>query len=180
MISSSLLISECYVKDNGPVVGAFDFQYLIPFVKIAQDIDVSEIVGERLLNRIYEGVANSDLNPDEVILLESYIQPVVLHYAMYRGMNHLVFKVDNSGLTKRNSDSGTSADLNESSFLAEQEKTIAESYGRRLADYLDNNGSLYPEYKTESEGEIKPSDTARFSGGLWLGSGFIIDEDCEI
>jgi len=89
---------------------------------------------------------------------------------MYRGLNFLLFKPDNSGVSKRNPENGTAAELNETSFLADSEKTVAESYGKRLADYLDANAALYPQYKTEIDGQINPMNTPSFSGGMSLGN----------
>lgn len=171
MISSSLLIDDCYAKDNSGIVGSWDFEYLIPFVKISQDINLSQLIGEALLLRLYEGV-NTDpdtLTADERALLINYIQPVVLHFALYRGMDNLGLKIDNSGLVRRNSENGTAVELSETSYLGDKEKTIAESYGKRLVDFLDANADLYPQYKDEVLGQIKPSNTPSFSGGMYLG-----------
>lgn len=169
MKTKCVLISACHFKENSPIVGNFDYDFILPFIKAATDIDISELTGESMLIRICEGVIAEDLNDNEVILLEEYIQPSLVHFAMYRGMNFLLVKPDNSGLVKRNSENGTAIELNESSFLADQEKTVAESYGKRLKDYLEANKDLYPEYKQEIEGQIKPSDTPSYSGGLYLG-----------
>ena len=179
MISRAILVSECHFKSDSGVVGQFDYDFLLPFVKISQDLDLSEIMGQALLNRLYQGVTDNDLNAEETLLLDEYVRPVVVHFALFRGMNNLVFKISNSGLEKRNSENGTAAELNESSFLADQEKTIAESYARRLADFLCAHTEDYPEYDTESDGEIEPNTHARFSGGLWLGRSNECDNNCK-
>lgn len=169
MRSKSILISECHFKENSPIVGNFDYDFILPFIQVAQDIDVAECVGQSLLTRIQQGVIDADLNADETILLEEYIQPALVHYAMFRGMNFLAVKPDNSGLVRRDSENGTSIDMNETSFLADKEKNVAESYGQRLKDYLTTSVDLYPEYGQELDGQIDPTTTPSYSGGMWLG-----------
>ena len=173
MRSKAILISECHFKEASPIVGSFDYAYILPFIKTAQDIDISELVGESLLNKIFEGILPDPdtLTPEEKVLLEDYIQPALVHFAMYRAMDFLNVKPDNSGLVRRNSENGTALDMNESSFLADKEKTVAESYGKRLTDYLEANAHVFPEYRDEVLGQIQPITTPSYSGGLWLGKG---------
>lgn len=171
MISKALLVSSCRFKENSPIVGNFSYEYIVPFLKIAQDLLLSQIIGERLLVRLYEAIVPDPdtLNPNEKTLLDDYITPFLIHSAMAKAYTNLLFKPDNSGLVKRDSENGTAADMNEASFLQDQEKTIGESYGLRLKEYLEANRLSYPEYNTEIPGEIKPANTPSFTGGLWLG-----------
>lgn len=170
MISKSILVPSCTFKSQSPIVGNFDYEFILPFLRIAQDIDISERTGERLLKYIEQGVVDSTLSADDVILLEEYIQPTAIHFAMSRAYTNLLFKPDNSGIVRRNSENGASAEMSEAAFLQDQEKTVAESYGRRLVDYLNANEAKYAAYRTETDGEIKPADTPSFTGGLFLGT----------
>lgn len=171
MLTKVILLSDCTFKELSPIVGNFSYEYLVPFVRIATDIDISEIIGEKMLKKLEAGVATEpdSLNSQEQLLLIDYIQPALVHLAMARAYTNLLFKPDSSGIVKRDSENGTSADMNEASFLQDQEKVIGQSYSKRLKDYLEANRELYPEYNTEVPGEIKPSDTPSFNGGLWLG-----------
>ena len=170
MRTKSVLVSEDDFKEMSPIVGNFDYDFLLPFVSQAQDIDISQLMGEALLKRINDGVIADDLNADETTLLEDYIQPSLVAFTMFRSMNFLSIKPDNSGLVRRNSENGQAIDMNESSFLADSQKTVAESYGKRLVEYLDANADKFPAYKEEILGQIKPTDTPSYTGGLWLGN----------
>ena len=169
MRSNTKLITDNDFKTLSGIVGNFDFDYIAPFVYIAQDIDLSERIGEALLIRIIEGVQLTNLNAFEQGLLDSYIVPAVVQWSVSRGLTNMLFKYDNSGVIKRNSENGYAAELGEVSFMADQAKTLGESYGKRLRDFLEANYINYPEFATEVLGQIKPEQTPSFTGGLWLG-----------
>ena len=170
MRSKIVLVSEDDFKNMSPIVGNFDYSYLLPFIHQAQDLNISQLMGEALLVRIQQGIIDLDLTADERKLLDEYIQPSLVAFSMYRAMNFLAVKPDNSGLVRRNSENGTAIDMNESSFLADSQKTVAEDYGARLVEYLDANVDKFAEYRTEIDGQIKPTDSPSYSGGLFLGS----------
>ena len=163
------LVEDDIFKQLSPIVGDFHMEYIYPFLYISQDVDISQLMGQRLLSRIIDGKANDNLNAEEYILLDQYITPALVHFTMARAMTHMLIKVDNSGLVKRSTETGYSAEMGEVSYLADNEKTVAQSYGKRLKDYLEANKDLYKEYKQEFHGEITVEDTPSFTGGLWLG-----------
>lgn len=171
MHNSVLIVGEADFKILSPIVGNFDMAFINPFQYMAIDLDISEAIGERLLGRLEDGVVAGDLNVFEALLIDKYITPTIVHHTMARALAFLLVKPDNSGLVKRNSENGLTVDMNEVSFLADQEKTSAASYGARLVDYLEAYAANYPQYKTEIDGEIKPSNSPRYTGGLWLGTG---------
>lgn len=175
MHSRIKLVTETDFKELSGIVGNFDFKFIEPFVIIAQDIDLSAIVGESLLDAVLEGFDTTSLNAAETKLLEKYIVPAVIQWSLSRGLTNMLFKYDNSGIVKRNSENGSSADLNEVSFMADQSKILAESYASRLQDYLKANEGLFPEYAAELAGQIKPTDSPSFTGGLYLG----IQDNCD-
>ena len=158
-------------KTYGGVVGNYDFEYLTPYIIQAQVLDIAELIGQRLIIRLGDGVNLDNLNSQERHLMDFYIKPAVVNFALYRGMDFLNFKVQNAGIGRRDTESQQSATMDETSYLGDRTKTVAESYGKRLVDYLNANIDLFLEYKTEIEGEVRPSDTPSFSGGMWLGKG---------
>jgi len=175
MHNRTKLVTEQDFKELSGIVGNFDFEFIAPFVIISQDVDLSQVMGERMLSRLLDGYVLGDLNPLEQKLLDTYVVPTIVQFSLYRGLTNLLFKYDNSGIVKRNSENGTAAELGEVSFMADQAKTLAESYGKRLRDYLLANSGSYPEFKTEFIGEIEPADTPSFTGGMWLGRSSICD-----
>lgn len=176
MNNKILIVKEATFREYSNLVGDYDMSFINPFQYIALDLFVSQITGESLLTRLEDGTVADDLSADETKLVEDYIQPVIIHYTMSEAFNNLLFKVENSGIVKRNSENGTAAELTETSFLADSEKRLAQSYGTRLRDYLNANKDLFPEYKQEIDGEIEPNITATVSGGMWLGKGFCNNE----
>jgi hypothetical protein len=172
MRSKLVLVDEQTFKDLSPAVGQLDYAFITPSLIEAQDVGLPEIIGERLLSDIYVQLEDCQVCGTYEKLIEDYIQPYLVHEALARGLNYMLFKLENSGVVKRNSENGTAAELVETSFLADREKTVAASYGMRLRRYLEANADLYPLFKEEFKGEISPKTTPNFTGGMWLGNTF--------
>jgi hypothetical protein len=171
--SKIILIGEDKFKELSGVVGNFDYEYITPFIIIAQDLKATDLIGERFMSELQEDTLDCCIGGDNERFLEKYLQPFLVHEALSLGLNQMVFKAENSGLVKRDTDNGTSAELNESSFLADQEGTIADAYGRKMRVYLEANADLYPAFKQEFLGETSPQNTPSFSGGLYVGNGVV-------
>lgn len=170
MRNNTLFVSECHFEQMSPLVGNYEFEYLIPFIIQATDLDITEIVGEALMKQLNTATTDCVISIDEENLIDNYIQPALVAYTMFRSMNFLSVKPDNSGLVRRDSQNGTAISMDESSFLADSQKTVAEMYGQRLADFLCANREIYPDFGTEVQGEQSPTDNPSFTGGLFVGA----------
>jgi hypothetical protein len=77
-----LLISENYIKKYTTVNGSVDPNILYPSVYLAQDKWLLPFLGTDLLNKIKDDVANNTIAGNYQILLEDYIQKMLLWWVM--------------------------------------------------------------------------------------------------
>ena len=53
--------------------------------------------------------------------------------------------------------------MEEINELVASENKIAEHYAQRFVDYICNNNDLFPEYNTNSNGDMSPSNNVNYS-----------------
>ena len=158
------------VKRMTIIDGSVDVNLLKQHMHIAQDIHIQNYLGTDLYNRIEAGVIASNLNANETILLNDYVQDAMIHFSAAEYLGFAPYSVKQGGVFKHISENDQSADVDEVDKLAQKEMDRAEYYTKRLTDYLCYNKSLYPEYSTNTEADIRPDNEVNYTGGFYLGS----------
>lgn len=149
-----------YTAMNGNV----DTDKFIQFIKIAQDIDIQNYLGSKLFNKINDDIVAGTLVSPYTTLLNVYIKPMVIHFAMVQYLPFAAYTIANKGVYKHNSENSTNAEKNEIDFLIEKERNIAEHYANRFIDYMNYNQASFPEYNLNSNGDMYPDKDADFVG----------------
>lgn len=166
--TETLIITEELFKEKSPVSGDLDWDYMVAHVLATQDKWVQPTLGQKLYERIMSDVAADNIVDPYKLLLEDYIERVVLWFTCYLALPFLSVKVVNSGVVQRVVDDGVQLDFNDIDKLAEQCRSTGEFYKQRLIDYLCANSDDFPEYtQTGTNGELNPEST-NYSGGLNL------------
>ena len=151
-----LLITKDHLFKYTQLQGNVDIDKVTPFVKIAQDIQVQEILGTKLYRRILTDVKNDVLAGNYLTLVSDYIQPMLIHYAMSDFMLFHGYEVSNAGIL-RNTPEGTSLPAKEElDSLVKRQRDIAETYRTKAVDYLSYYPQLFPEYNADQESGIYP------------------------
>lgn len=162
------LISTSVLKENSAINGNVDDSLLLNAILEAQDIELQQILGQKLYTRILADIDNDSLGGDYKQLVDDYCQKVVIYYATARAIPYIHFKVMNKGVQNQNSDNSTPTAFNEMNYLAKKIQNDAEFYAQRLSDYLHGNAYRFPEYLDRScPNEIKPSGS-QYRCGLVL------------
>jgi len=144
--------------------GNVDTDKFIQFVKIAQDIHIQNYLGSKLFNKINDDIVSGTLANPYLDLLKDYIKPMVIHFAMVEYLPFAAYTIANKGVFKHNSENSTNVEKNEVDFLIEKERDIAQHYTNRFIDYMSYNQASYPEYNTNSNGDMFPDSEANFIG----------------
>ena len=144
--------------------GNVDTDKFIQFVKIAQDIHIQNYLGSKLFNKINNDIVAGTLASPYTTLLSNYIKPMVIHFAMVEYLPFAAYTIANKGVFKHNSENSTNVEKNEVDFLIEKERDIAQHYTNRFIEYMSYNQVLYPEYNTNSNGDMFPDSEANFIG----------------
>jgi|TARA_B110000259_G_scaffold65727_1_gene77396 hypothetical protein len=165
-MATQLFINRTDLVRNSIIDGNVDTDKFIQFIKIAQEIDVQQIIGTDMYNALSAAIPDIDLpvNARWKTILDEYIVPMLIWYAQSNYFPFAAYQVKNGGVFKHTSENSISADKNEIDFLVEKARTNAEWYSRRFIDFMSFNQTTYPEYTSNTNDDIYPSYEATFNG----------------
>tara|TARA_R110000796_G_scaffold3841_1_gene14768 strand:- start:259 stop:762 length:504 start_codon:yes stop_codon:yes gene_type:complete len=145
--------------------GGVDTDKFIQYIKIAQNIHIQNYIGTDLYNKISADILASNLTGNYATLVETYIKPCLVHWAMVEFLPFAAYTVGNKGVYKHSSENSENVSKTEVDFLVEKERTTAQYYTDRMIEHFSfNAASLYPEYYTNNNDDIFPDKSADFSG----------------
>ena len=163
-MAEALLITRTDLVKFTAMNGNVDTDKFIQYIKIAQDIHIQGYLGTDLLQKIQADIVASTLAGDYLTLVETYVKPMLIHWAMVEYMPFAAYTIANKGVYKHSSENSENVDKIEVDFLIEKERKIAEHYTQRFIDYMCFNQSKFPEYNTNSNGDMYPNTDTNFSG----------------
>ena len=167
-MAKALLITREDIVKHTALNGNVDTDLYIQFVNIAQDTHIQNYLGTDLLDKIEElitsGTLDDAVNLKYKTLLLTYIKPMLIHWAMVEYLPFAAYSIANKGVFKHNSENSTNAEKFEIDFLVSKQRNIAEHYTRRFIDFICFKTSDYPEYNSNSNGDMYPDTDASFGG----------------
>jgi len=167
-MATTLFINRTDLVRNSILDGNIDTDKFIQFIKIAQEIDVQQILGTKMYDGLTTAISDID-NPANArwkTLLDDYVVSMLIWYAQSNYLPFAAYQIKNGGVFKHTSENAQSVDKGEIDFLVEKARTNAEWYSRRFIDYMSFNQTLFPEYTNNVNDDIYPSYDATFNG--WI------------
>ena len=160
-----LFLSVDYLRDNTVINGNVDSEILEPFIVNAQNVHIETIVGTKLYNSIIASIEADTLAGVDKTLIDDYIQPALIQWALYEALPFINYKLTNKSIATKSSDNSEAVALDELHYLRTAVRDVAEYMSERATMYLKANETLYPLYYDNVEcDEIKPNKTNYFSG----------------
>jgi hypothetical protein len=163
-MAEALLISRNDIVKFTALNGNIDTDSFIQWIKVSQDIHIQNYLGTNLLEKIKTDIINNTLANPYLSLLNTYVKPMLIHWAMVEYLPFSAYTIANKGVFKHTSENATSVEKNEVDFLVEKERMIAQNYTERFITYINFNNSLFPEYSTNSNADMFPSTQNNFTG----------------
>jgi hypothetical protein len=160
----ALFVSRDDIVKFTAVNGNTDTDKFIQWVKVAQDTHIQNYLGTRLFERINNGIVNNNLPTAYRTLLNTYIKPMVIHWAMVEYLPFAAYTIANKGVYKHGSENSENVQKDEVDFLVEKQRSIAQHYTRRFVDYMSFNQTQFPEYNENSNGNMYPESKSDFGG----------------
>jgi len=160
----ALLITRQDLVRYTTLNGNVDVDNFLQYIKIAQDTDLQNFTGTKLLNKIKADIVANTLTGNYLSLTTVYLKPMLIHLAMKYYLPFAAYTISNKGVYKHNSENSTTADKNEIDFLIEKETQIAQHYTQRFIDYITLNTSLFPEYSTNTNSDMFPDTNNNYTG----------------
>lgn len=158
-MAKKLLISIKDLKTDTFLDGNIDVNKILPYVSIAQDIYLQEILGTNLLERLQNDAPSFS---GDYINLMTYVKPVLIHWSLTAFIPFSSIEISNKGAFKNSVENTQNLDDAEIIRLEESQKQIALYYSERLKKYLCSNSNLFPEYSTNENEDVKPDGDAYY------------------
>jgi len=163
-MAEALIITRQDIVKFTSLNGNVDVDNFIQYIKIAQDTDLQNYTGTKLLNKIKADILAGTLTGNYLTLTTVYLKPMLIHLAMKFYLPFAAYTISNKGVYKHNSENSTNVEKNEIDFLVEKETQIAQHYTERFINYISYNNNLFPEYNANSNGDMFPDTNNNFTG----------------
>lgn len=121
---------------------------LIPYVLQAQDIYLQNYIGATYYMQLKEQVRTNTVSVDNMFLLDNYIGSALCNWALAMALPWLKYKIFNKSVMSPSSESAESITLDELNFLIEQARGTAETYTKRMIEWMVLHPGAYPAYIT--------------------------------
>ena len=163
-MSKALFISRDDLVRYTPISGNLDFDRVVQYIEIAQDIHVHELLGTNLYDKLQADVLNDTLTGDYEILVKSYIKPTLAQYALLEFLPFSQFSISNKGVFKHTSEASETLSRADINMMTEATRDTAQHYSTRMVDYLCNYPDSFPEYLTNTKEQMNPNRGTHFGG----------------
>jgi ATP-dependent helicase/DNAse subunit B len=163
-MAEALLITRDDLVRFTATNGNMDTDTFIQWIKVAQDIHIQQYTGTELLNKIKTDIVNNTLANPYLDLVETYLKPMLIHWAMVEFLPFQAYTIANKGIFKHSSENASNVDKNEVDFLIEKQRYLAQNYTERFIQYMAFSGNTFPEYYTNSNSDIYPNSDSNYMG----------------
>lgn len=164
-MAQALFITRNDLVKYTAINGNVDSDKFLQFVKISQDIHIQNYLGTDLFNKISNDIIAGTLAGDYLNLVNDYIKPMVIHWAMVEYLPFASYTIANKGIYKPSAENAAVAETNEIDLLVKKSRNLAQYYTDRFISYMSFEApSKFPEYYTNSNQDVYPDKNANFEG----------------
>jgi len=160
-MSKAIFISTDTFKAYTIINGNQDDDNLLQWIEVAQDVHIHQYLGTDLYNAIQEMITDGSIgdggNASYKELLDDYIKPALVRWALVEYLPFASYDINRGGVLKHNSETADSVSIEEINSLIEKTRYTAMDYTKLMINYLCNNSSDFPEYSTNSNGDLSPT-----------------------
>ena len=168
-MATVLFINRTDLVKNSIIDGNVDTDKFIQFIKVAQQIDIQNLLGTDLYNKIGADIASgasggTGLTGNYLTLVNTYVQPALIWFAQMNYIPFAAYQIKNGGVFNDSNETAQNGDKNGVEYLVSKAREYANYYSTRLVDYLSFNDNLFPEYNTNTNEDIDPDTDTTFKG----------------
>lgn len=163
-MATALFIKREDLVRNTIIDGNVDQDAYSQWIKIAQQIHIRNYLGSDLYDKISADIIAGTLIGDYLNLVNEYVQPMLIHFAMVDYLPFANYSVKSGGVFKHTSETAENASKEEVDYLVQKHRDYAEYYTERFVRYMTHNYSLFPEYRSNTNEEIRPDRDVTFNG----------------
>jgi hypothetical protein len=141
-----IFVSEERLKTFTSINFNLDPSDLIPFVLQGQDIYLQNYLGSTYYIELKNQVEAGTVSTENAYLLDNFIGAALCNYALYMALPFLKYKIFNKGILSPEGENSPGIDLTELKYLRSEVLNTAESYCRKMIDYINDNSADFPTY----------------------------------
>lgn len=167
-----LLCSEKFVKDVTSVSDNLAGKYLLPSIREAQETGLRGILGDCLLERCKQLVADGSITTDDYKDYRNLVdrcQYFLAYTALVEVCNKISFKLTNFGVAKSSDQNLQNADQQDIARQMYYYQAKADSYCWKLQQWLVDNRTLFPELNDCDCSRMRSNLRSAATCGIWLG-----------
>jgi hypothetical protein len=131
-MATALFINRTDLVKNSIIDGNVDTDKFIQFIKIAQQIDIQNLLGTDLYNKISADIVAGSLAGNYLSLVNTYVQPTLIWFAQMNYIPFAAYQIKNGGVFKHTSETAQNVDKNEVDYLVAKAREYANYYSTRL------------------------------------------------
>ena len=163
-MAEALLINKTDIAKFTSLDGNIDYDKLLPFIKIAQDVWIQQYTGTDLLNKIKADILAGTLSGNYLSIVTTHLKPMLIFYSMVEYLPFSSFQISNNGVYQKDVESATAVSYENIMLLTEKYKKTAENYSQRFVDYMSFHSNLFPEYLSNTNEDIYPLRENYYTG----------------
>jgi len=153
---------EDVVRKSTMLSGSIDADSLIPAMHLAQTQYLREIIGTDLYNKFSADItalinSGTTFPATYKALLDDFVKPILVHLTVHEFLKTAHVTVSNKGVFKHTSENASDVNQSELKELIQVARDRAESYTQRFLDYMAFNSSGFPEWRSNSNGDVSPN-----------------------
>lgn len=163
-MSKAIFISREDLVRYTPISGNLDFDRVMQYIEIAQDIHIHELLGGNLYEKLQNDIINNTLTGNYAELMNRHIKPMLSQYALLEFLPFSQFSINNKGVFKHTSESAETLSKSDINMMVEATRDTAQHYATRMVDYLCHRPNEFPEYLTNTKDQLSPNRNTSFGG----------------
>tara|TARA_R110002020_G_scaffold49786_2_gene141409 strand:- start:5975 stop:6556 length:582 start_codon:yes stop_codon:yes gene_type:complete len=164
-IQHTLYISATRLKRDTAIGGSVDDNLIMPYILLAQDMNILPILGTDLDNKLKTEIQADTLTGNYQTLVETYLQPALVQFAFTQLIPFLRLRfVNNAIVTMGATEQSSSATYEDLKPVMDTATDAAEFYRQRMIDYIRNNTSDFPEYNSNTGADLDPTTRNYYAG----------------
>jgi hypothetical protein len=157
MAQKALFVTVDDIKKKSIIDGMVDEDKIIPFIEIAQDKHIHDLLGTDLYDKLQADIIADSLAGDYLTLINDYIKPVLIWYSQVEYLPFSDVKIGNAGVLIKNPEGSDPAHHTKLHRMIKRVGDNADHYADILVRHLCNNSTTYPEYLSNSGEDKRPN-----------------------
>mgnify|MGYP003646562388 FL=1 len=109
-MATALFITQQDLVRNSIISGNVDYDKIIQFVRVSQEIDVQNLLGTDLYNRISADIIAGTLANDYLSLVPDFVQPTLIWFAQMNYIPFSAYTIAKGGVYKHQAENSQSVD----------------------------------------------------------------------